>query len=469
MNAWKKGASNYSHAVTLFKKAEEILSNEIEAGHYTLSHLGILNHTTANGDQTWSVSEYKTAFNSMWNGFKEDLAYNFNGKTETVDCIGLLPIWNVCAMGGWSSMKAEPQAFYNDFKDCLNGKLVNYAMSALDDDDVIMASTIGRDWCAGDSAVAEYFSKNPIEDLYTKHSGGRPVSPTTLQNGVYGDGVHYNQLGYNVTGMEASESLYSYWYLNQKASSYQLLQEDGKTEVPATLELNAGEDYVIVPEVTPSYAKVDYSISDDDVISYQDCILYAKASGEATLTIGGTTVTVTVTGTAPDPTGEKRYEWTFEDGTQDTVTDDSSGSNVIETVTGEATVTDGVLDATNAVLKLATPVTIDPEKNWSVEVTMSAKTDAGGAPASTGTLLNSTANLYQSTMSIWVPKNGNMCLVQRQPNGFKWYMVSDSDWAANFPSDYDATEPHTYRLMNTNGTVSYWLDGKKIGDLTVYS
>ena len=468
LDTWKKGGSDYQHAVKLFQKAEEILANEIEAGHYTPEHMGILNHTTANGDQIWAADKYEKAFCSMWEGFKEDLSYDMDndGNEETVDCIGLLPIWNVCPMNKWNEMKEEPQAFYNDTKDVLNGKLVNYAMSAFGDD-VVMASSVGREWCKGDEAVKEYFDKHPITDFYEEtHNGRTPDNPTSLKNGVYGDGVHYNQLGYNITGMEAAESLYQYWEGNTKMESCRLLQKDGVTEVPESITLKAGETYIIVPECTPAYGKTDFLVSGDKgVISYENCIVTAEKDGTATLEIGEKQVEIKVSGEIEeDPSTSNSYRWTFDDDSMDTV----DNKNSITKISGTAEVSNGMLTAKDAVLKLANPITLDPDQNWSVEITGRAQKDQNGEITYWGPLLSTTQNL--SNLSIWVtPRSGNVCFVQNGNGGYKWYMASMEDRNENFPKDYDPTETHTYCLMNTKGTLSYWLDGKKVGDLTAYA
>jgi hypothetical protein len=53
LSTWQKGGYNYRHAVELFTTAEEILYNETLAGHYKVNKLGIVNYSTANGDQNW--------------------------------------------------------------------------------------------------------------------------------------------------------------------------------------------------------------------------------------------------------------------------------------------------------------------------------------------------------------------------------------------------------------------------------
>jgi hypothetical protein len=287
LQTWKEGGFNYRHAVELFTTAEEILYNEVLAGHYKVNKMGIVNYTTANGDETWSAEEYTTAFNSMWEGFRREMAlYDFDGdgQNDTVNCIGLLPLWNPCAMNDWNNLFPEPLAFYNATGDMYYGKLINYSMSAYENDGVIMASVAGRSWTS-DANVAAYFAANPIASMYGKlQNGTTHTNPTTMRNGVYGDGVHYCQLGYNVQGIETAENMYEYWYGGNNVASVTLLQANGVDEVPNAVVIPEAGTYVVVPVANPSSAKLAFTVT-GDAVSYSGCLLTAKKAGTATLTI----------------------------------------------------------------------------------------------------------------------------------------------------------------------------------------
>jgi hypothetical protein len=200
----------------------------------------------------------------MWDGFRSEMAvYDFNGDNvkDTVDCIGVVTTWSVCSMNQWDNMHKAPLTFLSDEGVIRNGKLSNYHMSAYEDEGVILASVAGRSW-TNDADVKAYFQKNPVENMYGKlQNGSTHTSPTTMRNGVYGDGVHYCQLGYNVQGIEAAESMYNYWYGNDTVTSVKLLQFNGIDEVPDSIEVRAGESYGVVPVVEPACGKLSFKIS----------------------------------------------------------------------------------------------------------------------------------------------------------------------------------------------------------------
>ena len=489
LSTWQQGGFNYRHAVELFTTAEEIMYNEVQAGHYKLNKMGIVNFTTANGDQTWPADQYRTTFNSMWDGFQEEMrVYDFDGDgvDDTVDCISLLPLWNVCSMNKWDNMIAEPLAFFNSKGTKYYGKLINYAMSAFEDNGVILGSSIMRQWTT-DADVAAYFKANPIENLYGKlQDGTTHTSPSTLRNGVYGDGVHYGQLGYNVQGIDIAQNMYDYWYGNNALTSLRLLQGDGVTEVPENVVIRVGEEYVIAPDAVPACAKLTYSMV-GNVASYSDCIVTGVSVGTAALTImdeNGTelqTVNITVLpGLEEDAEEVVWYSWDFSKGSA-TNTSGSSTDNTLSLVaSGDETVTtvenilmDGTLAATDSVtMALSKPVTLVSSKNWSVELV------AKGNEAGIMSFLSTHAQ-RETAAYVFINELGDLCIVKRGSfraddgatisAGYTYYKVSDADYESSVLGNgsFEITEYHTYQLRCTNGVFSYWLDGEKIGDLAL--
>ena len=359
--------------------------NEVQAGHYKLNKMGIINFTTANGDQTWPAEQYTKAFNSMWEGFQEQMrVYDFDGDgtTDTVDCISLLPLWNVCSMKQWDNLHKEPLAFFTTAGTKYYGKLINYFMSAFGDNGVILGSSVMRQWTS-DADVAAYFQANPIENMYGKlQDGTTDKNPTTVRNGVYGDGVHYGQLGYNVLGIDIAKNMYDYWYGKNDLVSLRLLQADGITEVPDAIEVRVGEEYVIAPDAVPASAKLTYSVSSSSV-AYTDCMVIGVKEGEAVLTIkdlnGNVLKTVNIT-ILPALEEEQEevvwYAWDFAQGSA-TNTSGSSLDNTLSLVMSadseviEMTdiLKDGTLAATQSTtMALSKPVTLDASRNWAVEL-----------------------------------------------------------------------------------------------------
>lgn len=285
-NPTEKGIS-YVNAVSLFQKAEQIMKNEITAGHYTLRHLGVVNHGAENGDQLWDVTKYKTAFEAMWNGFKTDLAYDFDGdgRKETFDCLTVMPVSRAYSGRFWTDPLYENPYEFN------NGQVANYYMAYFGMPDVIIGNTVGREWLT-DQAVEAYFKKHQVSSFYTKnHKGKLPDNPTVMRNGVFGDGVHHNQLGYNITGIQAIESMCKYWAGTNNATLAKLVLEDGVTEAVGTSEkpfvLDKAGSVRMIP-VSQSGVKLIAQTS--GCITYEyPCTVRATGEGTGTLTIKSAT------------------------------------------------------------------------------------------------------------------------------------------------------------------------------------
>lgn len=489
LQTWQKGGFNYRHAVELFTTAEEIMYNEVQAGHYKLNKMGIVNFTTANGDQTWPADQYTDAFNSMWEGFQEQMrVYDFDGDNvrDTVDCISLLPLWNVCAMNKWDNMIQEPLAFYTGTGAMYYGKLINYSMSAFEDNGVILGSSVGRQWTT-DADVTAYFKANPIENMYGKlQDGTTDKNPTTLRNGVYGDGVHYGQLGYNVLGIDIAQNMYDYWYGNNELVSLRLLQADGVTEVPNQITVRVGEEYVVAPDAEPACAKLTYSMTGNGA-AYTNCMVVGVEVGEAVLTIqdqnGNALKTISITILPAEEVEQEEVVWYAWDFAQASATN-TSGSSLDNTLTlvmsADSSVSaigdmlkNGTLDATQpATMTLSKPVTLKSSRNWAVELV--AKNENANSIRAFMSTDATIAGTY-----FYIDANGDLSIVKKGSfksddgatiaSGYTYYKVSDADFNASVlgSGNFDITEYHSYQLRCTNGTFSYWLDGEKIGDLSL--
>ncbi|MBQ2007617.1 MAG: hypothetical protein II236_02960, partial [Alistipes sp.] len=144
------------------------------------------------------------------------------------------------SMNQWNNMHKAPLTFLSDEGVIRNGKLSNYHMSAYEDNGVIQASVAGRSW-TNDADVKAYFQNNPVENMYgALQNGSTHTSPTTMRNGVYGDGVHYCQLGYNVQGVDTAESMYEYWFGGNDVASVKLLQAISAGRLPTMQRIGHG-------------------------------------------------------------------------------------------------------------------------------------------------------------------------------------------------------------------------------------
>lgn len=233
--------NNFWRAVALFKAAENVLRQEVTAGHYELKHMGIINHSAANSDENLTIDDYTEKYLSMWNGFKRELQTTIGGVKKTVDFLGITPFWqsvNTTALN--------------------NAKIVNYYMgTSAAYSDIYITTDIGRQW-GSDAGVRAYFEgKYPSDTVdYPTHSGSIQL-PTRRGSGasqespdkqdygtetVFGDISHYRQVGYNEIGKDMAHNLVSSLYGQSSAQSVVVTKRDGKAIDPEqTLLMTPGE------------------------------------------------------------------------------------------------------------------------------------------------------------------------------------------------------------------------------------
>lgn len=194
----------YDHSVDLFQKAQTVLANEIAAGHYTLSHMGMFAFTGANGDEWRNPTEAAEMFTTMWEGYKEDLAMDMDGdgQDETVESVGIMPIYHL----NQSDPYAGGEIYIN------YTKAVNHFMAASAEyPDVYLTALDHRQWVTNEG-VAEYFADYDFS--YTIQSGAAITRPTTVDElfpVAKSDYVHYQQMGYNALGQEMAKRTNQYY------------------------------------------------------------------------------------------------------------------------------------------------------------------------------------------------------------------------------------------------------------------
>lgn len=274
LNEWAKGQPFYEDAVKLFQYAQSILAGEITAGHYRLKNMAIIYHSAANfsyKNVTYTNELCQHWYDSMWNGFKEDLSMDMDGDSneETVQAMGFVPIWT-------------NHVIHDD-------KAANYFMGSSDTyEDMFMVSLAGKTWLS-DSDLA----KNFPEIDYETH--GEAVSKPAVASAVYSDGVHYIQAAYNALGMDIAQNLHAYLRTANRPEALTLIQPDGN-KIYDEIKLRVGREIEILPMVEPlTVNDLTFTLSDNLSISYP-CIIKAEAPGTGTLTIShGDTVLKTVT------------------------------------------------------------------------------------------------------------------------------------------------------------------------------
>ncbi|MBR3935691.1 MAG: hypothetical protein IKJ57_03995, partial [Oscillospiraceae bacterium] len=253
LKEWLPGTTNYKKAVTQYKRAQEIISNEIEAGHYILSDMGIFYHNGANFSYkgvTFTQEDLKNWYGSMWGGFKSELAKDVDGdgKTESVSFLGIVPIWT--NSGGQKYTQDEPAGLF-------------MAASA-EYGDIFTASIIGKEWLT-DADVAKFFPEIDYE-IQSGETINRPVKTSEV---FASDKVHYQQVGYNAVGIDLAENLYEYLCGENELSEIKLVYPETLTEIEDEKELQYGEELLIAPIVEPlTYSGLEFAAEEIIEISY---------------------------------------------------------------------------------------------------------------------------------------------------------------------------------------------------------
>ena len=228
---WIPGETYYENAVTQFQRAQVILENEVKAGHYTLSQMGIIYHNGANFSYKNVVatqSDYETWYEAMWSGFKSETSRDMdgNGKSESVSFLGLVPIWTIS--GGISYSSDEPAGLY--------------MAASKEYPEIFTASLIGQNWLT-DANVAEKFP----ESNYTMQASGDYQRPNLTVDVFASDKVHYQQVAYNALGIDIANNLYAWLNAEDNNPELAIYNTSLMLDLTDTLELTVGEAWVLSP------------------------------------------------------------------------------------------------------------------------------------------------------------------------------------------------------------------------------
>ena len=295
LKEWIPGATNYKNAVTQYKRAQEILKNEIEAGHYTLSQMGIFYHNGANFSYkgvTFTQDDLANWYGLMWNGFKQEFLTDMDGdgKNETASFLGLIPIWTKSA--GLSYTQDEPAGMF--------------MAASKEYPDIFTASVIGQEWLTNADVA-----KNFPEIIYTTQDGISLIRPTTTAEVFASDNVHYDQVAYNAVGIDIAENLYQYLGGKNELFEVKLVYSKDLTEITDNTELEYGEELMIVPIVEPlTYSKLEFKVVGNMEMRYPLAVkATANGTGKLVVSIDGKVIKelTFVCSTAPE-TLSLRYD-----------------------------------------------------------------------------------------------------------------------------------------------------------------
>ncbi|MBE6981813.1 MAG: hypothetical protein E7437_05765 [Ruminococcaceae bacterium] len=274
-------AYKYESVLTHFGYAQQIVKNEIAAGHYTLGEMAMFYFSGANFGNAnynhWSHASLKSDYETLWNGLKTDLAMDMDGVAgnETLEYMGIVPIWT-----------ASSDDYQYD-------KAVNYIMAASPEyPDVYIASDIYRDWLTT-SGLATFPDIN-----YTTQGTAVSKPTSTGKGGVFctQDTTHLSQVTYNAVGQNMAQVFYNVTQGNDQVTQITLEYLD-RTAVPDTISVGLEEvSDVIVPALAPEYASnITVTTSDNLQVVWPFCIEgKAVGTGTVTFTAGNVTKTLTV-------------------------------------------------------------------------------------------------------------------------------------------------------------------------------
>ena len=238
--------NDYEQAVAVFRLALNTLYNEVDAGHFTLSHMAYY-WFQGESDSSSDDRYYDEQFAKVHTGMMEDVAYDHNGEYHALEFCGLMTLRS-CRDNDGNSLAELYMT---------GPRISQYAMGAATSgvfENVYVISNVTEKWVGGDENVEDYFLS--VYGSPSKFNGGRNYPmPTTMQE-VHPQ-IHYFQQGHNEMGLDAGRN--SLFLLNRKNPGAQyhlsrteapltvsLLGVDGYTEIDSvTLDINRGFGYVI--------------------------------------------------------------------------------------------------------------------------------------------------------------------------------------------------------------------------------
>lgn len=254
IKSWQPGSektnNNFWQAVLLYQKAEKILSKEIKAGHYRLSHKGVF-WLQGEKDMDMSASTYLKYFKKMNNGFRKQLkGTDISGMKKALEFTGILMV-----RAGLNNSSSKDLA--------MTGPRLAQSYMATSTDSayskVYLASQITDSWY-NDQSVANYFkssygSQSKYKAAYHWASGTFKM-PTKISQ--LHSTIHYSQLAYNELGRDAANNIcYALGYAPapaKKVTSVKIVTANGYTNrAGKTIKVKKGSNTAVAVRVYPTY------------------------------------------------------------------------------------------------------------------------------------------------------------------------------------------------------------------------
>ncbi|MCD7757560.1 MAG: hypothetical protein LUH45_05245, partial [Clostridiales bacterium] len=273
ITSWQPGSSktnnNFWQAVDLYVAAEKLLSKEIAAGHYTLSHKGIF-WLQGEQDKSMSASKYLKYFTTMNKALRTQLnGSGISGMKKSIEFTGILMV----------RAAASKPASTSDF--ALTGpRLAQYYMTTSSSSSystIYLASQAAESWTSNANVKSYFVNKYGTQAKYraaNPNKSGTISMPTKISQ-VHST-IHYTQLAYNELGMDAADNIcYALGYAKaptSKVSSVTIVTANGYTSRnKSTAKLSKGSTLKFAVKVYPTYLSKGVTVTTN---SYTKLTLY---------------------------------------------------------------------------------------------------------------------------------------------------------------------------------------------------
>ena len=246
--------NDYEQAVAVFRLALNTLYREVDAGHFTLSHMAYY-WFQGESDSSSDDRYYDEEFAKLHSGMMEDVAYDHNGEYHALEYCGLMTLRSCRDNNGNSTAELY----------MTGPRISQYAMGGTTGGtfrNVYVVSNVTEKWVGGDDNVKNYFLAKYGSAEAFEAKFGYPM-PTTMQE-VHPQ-IHYFMQGQNEMGLDAGRNSlllvnrltpgakYRLSY-TEDSMSVRLVGVDGVTEIPdgGTVTVDAGRRFgYIIPRIEP--------------------------------------------------------------------------------------------------------------------------------------------------------------------------------------------------------------------------
>ncbi|MCD8189831.1 MAG: hypothetical protein LUD78_06360 [Clostridiales bacterium] len=298
ITSWQPGSSksnnNFWQAVDLYVAAEKLLSKEIAAGHYTLSHKGIF-WLQGEQDKSMSASKYLSYFTKMNSALRTQLnGSGISGMKKAIAFTGIIMV----------RAAASKPATTSDF--ALTGpRLAQYYMttsSASAYSTIKIASQAAEQWTSNANVKSYFVNKYGTQAKYraaNPNKSGTISMPTKISQ-VHST-IHYSQLAYNEIGMDASDNIcYALGYAkapSSKVSSVTIVTANGYTNRnKSTTKLSKGKTLKFAVKVYPTYLSKGVTVTTTSSTKYtvSGITLTARKNSKITVKAGSKSTYITI-------------------------------------------------------------------------------------------------------------------------------------------------------------------------------